>query len=649
MLMHFLAPDRRSVLFAIKGLTAACLALTVAMYLDVDKPFWAVVASMMLQARPEAGLVIEKALFLVLGSFLGALIALIILTNFAQHPELALGSLALCAGVTSMFAATVRHVNFVYAFSLVSVTATLIVLFAIGDTSTLTDASIFHIARARLIEVIIGASSASLVSMLLFPWPVGRVLEGHVRSLQDAVSSHATALFRSGTGAAELDAQRRAIVLAASILNDDANAGRYENARQADLCHRLANKSLSLLALSRAIEHLRQDRNIPDGFRSALDARMSDLLPALLAKGAADALVIDPATTRGAYYADEVSGFFRILRQVLHPADRDGGASLKARRFISHRDPLIGAYAALRSILVFLCSCGIWIYCGGTSSSVMMMVVPVLFAQMFAGAPVAGLVVRKILIGGLAAIPLAIFVELGILAQVTGHLPLLLMIFGGPLFVALMGMTKGPFMPYSLGFCLTYVVSVQPGNYMTFAADRSLVAGLGVVMGLLVLNTAFSALRAPGGAYFQRRTNHAIARALRRVGRGPFDEIWFNRQMGERLLHLHTHRVGSERSARLMAFGFCGLDLGHQALKLHERLHDGGDPLSRAALEAWHEALADAFLTGIDGGDIARMDLAAEELISAVRDTAEQTTSSYVVSAVSRVRQDLTHLAHVTD
>ncbi|OPA56707.1 hypothetical protein BZY59_30820 [Pseudomonas aeruginosa] len=84
-LIHYLQPNLRSVLFALKGVSAVALALAVSMGLDLDKPFWAMVASMMLQARPETGLVIEKALCLILGSTLGAAVAIFILDNFMPY------------------------------------------------------------------------------------------------------------------------------------------------------------------------------------------------------------------------------------------------------------------------------------------------------------------------------------------------------------------------------------------------------------------------------------------------------------------------------------------------------------------------------------------------------------------------------------
>ncbi len=47
------------------------LALFVSMALQLDRPYWAMVAAIFLQIRPESGLVIEKALCLIVGGFGG--------------------------------------------------------------------------------------------------------------------------------------------------------------------------------------------------------------------------------------------------------------------------------------------------------------------------------------------------------------------------------------------------------------------------------------------------------------------------------------------------------------------------------------------------------------------------------------------------
>ncbi|UVL43839.1 FUSC family protein [Pseudomonas sp. P108] len=211
-LMHYLAPDLRSIVFACKGLSAVALALAISMSLDLDKPFWAMVASMMLQARPEAGLVIEKAACLVLGSTVGAVIAVLILDNLTPYPVLAIGALALCVAVTSAIASTMRHVNFIFAMSLVSVTAILIVLFAMADPANTSSGSIFIVVRARLSEVLVGATSAILASVLLYPFKVKKVLEAGMNRLRDLSLTHVSAILQAQSNPTAVHQQRIGII-----------------------------------------------------------------------------------------------------------------------------------------------------------------------------------------------------------------------------------------------------------------------------------------------------------------------------------------------------------------------------------------------------------------------------------------------------
>lgn len=52
---HFLTPNRNTVIFAVKGVISMAAALFISMHLELDRPYWAVVASMLLQARKRAG------------------------------------------------------------------------------------------------------------------------------------------------------------------------------------------------------------------------------------------------------------------------------------------------------------------------------------------------------------------------------------------------------------------------------------------------------------------------------------------------------------------------------------------------------------------------------------------------------------------
>ncbi len=71
LLNSLLMPDKRAVLFAIKGVIAMALSLYIAMFLNLDRPYWALVSAVFLQIRPEGGLVIEKGLCQIVGTLIG--------------------------------------------------------------------------------------------------------------------------------------------------------------------------------------------------------------------------------------------------------------------------------------------------------------------------------------------------------------------------------------------------------------------------------------------------------------------------------------------------------------------------------------------------------------------------------------------------
>ncbi|WP_313009287.1 FUSC family protein [Stutzerimonas nitrititolerans] len=577
-LLHYFDPDLRSLLFACKGLAAVTLALAVSMSLDLDKPFWAMVASMMLQARPQAGLVMEKALFLVLGSVTGAAIALWILDHLMPYPVLAIGCLALCVAATTAVSATMRHVNFVFGTTLVGVTAMLVVMFAMADPVHVSSESIFLVVRARIGEVLVGASCAVLASVL-FPLKVETLLTGHTRRLLDACLEHTASVASASPDQSLLHHQRFDIITCAATISEDSNAGRYEEAGNVSAALTMANRALTVLAAARSLERFLPS---PPGHESEPKTGLVDecrrcltALPTLDDVSRAESLETMRCQLVAQVEAQEVPSDLNnvaTLRAALGDM-LSASAALNDRtpypnrvaRFMSHRDPLVGLRAAIRSVSVFLSCVAVWWLSEGPVGLVMMLVLPVLFAQMFAGAPNAALVVRRILIGSLLAIPVSIPMGLGLLAQGTGSFEILLLVLAGPLFLGLMAMTSPALTPYGLGFCLSIAVLIQPNNYMTFAAEQSLVTGLGIVSGLGLLFLGFELIGPPKGSNLQRRIVEAMARDLSTIGSRNRDEKWFNRRMAERLLYLRSFAPeDGQQTERWIELGFVALELGHE-------------------------------------------------------------------------------------
>ena len=74
-------------LFALKCFAAAMLALYVAFSIGLERPYWAFLTSFIV-AQPLAGAVISKALFRLIGTFVGAIVAVAMVPPLVNAPEL---------------------------------------------------------------------------------------------------------------------------------------------------------------------------------------------------------------------------------------------------------------------------------------------------------------------------------------------------------------------------------------------------------------------------------------------------------------------------------------------------------------------------------------------------------------------------------
>ncbi|MCP1314768.1 FUSC family protein, partial [Halomonas sp. 707D7] len=62
LLKTYLMPDVTAVQFAIKTTVAMMLALYIAFFFDLERPYWALISAAFLQVRPMSGMVIEKGI-----------------------------------------------------------------------------------------------------------------------------------------------------------------------------------------------------------------------------------------------------------------------------------------------------------------------------------------------------------------------------------------------------------------------------------------------------------------------------------------------------------------------------------------------------------------------------------------------------------
>ncbi|WP_083850647.1 FUSC family protein [Novosphingobium sp. Rr 2-17] len=156
-----------------KAFAAAMLATGVAFAIGLERPYWAFITSYVV-AQPLAGAVLSKALFRVIGTFVGACMAVVMVPPLVNSPELLTlaiaGWLALCVFV-SLLDRTPRS----YMFVLAGYTAVLIVLPAVEAPG-----AIFEDAVLRVQEITLGILCGSLVHGVVLPGSVSKFLLGRV-------------------------------------------------------------------------------------------------------------------------------------------------------------------------------------------------------------------------------------------------------------------------------------------------------------------------------------------------------------------------------------------------------------------------------------------------------------------------------------
>ncbi|MGH6861820.1 MAG: FUSC family protein, partial [Phyllobacterium sp.] len=194
-------PSWREWVFSAKAFLASMLALYIALWFDLPRPYWAM-AAVYVVANPLAGATNSKGLYRALGTVIGASAAVIFVPLFVNAPELLSLVVALWTGCLlymSMLDRTPRS----YVFMLAGYSLPLIALPAVMNPET-----IFDIALARSEEIIIGITCAAVVGMLVLPSSVGAVLGARISTWLDDAADWADEILR-GEGAVPATPARR--------------------------------------------------------------------------------------------------------------------------------------------------------------------------------------------------------------------------------------------------------------------------------------------------------------------------------------------------------------------------------------------------------------------------------------------------------
>ncbi|MBE7244002.1 MAG: FUSC family protein [Actinomycetospora chiangmaiensis] len=536
-------PGWRDWAFAIKTFAAAMLAMYLAMWIDLPRPYWAL-GTVYITSQMLAGATRSKALYRVLGTVLGAVVSVVLVPNLANAPELLTLAIALWVALC-LYVSLLDRTPRSYLMMLGGYTAALIGFPAVAEPGTMFDTAV-----ARAEEITLGILCASLVNTIILPRSVAPLVVGRLDAwLRDARLWTADVL---GQARSAGDTQARRLRLAADAIAFDALATplRFDRTgaeRSAQAMATLRQHMLMALpivsAVSDRIGVLEEARALPARLRALLDAMAAWIAsgtadPAEAARLRAAAEAATPALDARASWTDLVAASlaarladFIDLRQDIRLLQRhiaDGSAVTEdlafrytaAARTIRHRDHGMALLSAIAVFLVVLLTTWIWIATGwpdGAGAPMMASVGCCFFAAQDDPAPSILTFANSAVVGAVIS---AVYL-FGILPQVTSFEMLALALAPG-LILCGVCMTQPKTAPLAMGAAVngSALIALQSSYSGDFAAFAN--SAVAVIGGMWVAVVVTRLVRSVGANWSARRlravNRRSLALAARRHG-----------------------------------------------------------------------------------------------------------------------------------
>ncbi|WP_420146390.1 FUSC family protein [Sphingobium sp.] len=544
--------------FSIKTYIAAMLAYYIALRIGLHRPYWSIITCYIV-AQPLAGAMISKAAFRMMGTILGAAVAVFAVPVFVNLPELLsfiLGLwLALCTYM-AMLDRTPRS----YVFLLAGYTAGIVGFASVNQPDT-----VFDIASVRLQEILIGIATSAVVHALILPRSVSVKLAERVGDiLRDAERWSRDALMANDVGT--LDRDRRRLALDLHELHHFAVQLPFDMSRltiRTAVLRVLQDRLSMLLPLASGIEDRLSQLTQGNAALPGITALMTDIAAWLESDPGNPAFLMtaEALTTRAIglephvdmpwnwqnalclSLLDRVQDLIRIHRDAreLHamilsrkvrPSASVADAIAKARAQPLHRDHGLALRAALATLGTLAVTTIMWIataWPDGSSAVIIACIVSALYSHLDNPGPTA----VRVLYGTVAAVPIAAFYAFVLLPQVsefavmaTALAPILLMM--GSL------QARPATLPFAIGLMLTLpgllgLNDAYDADFRTFA-NSAIAQVVGVGIAIFILNIA-SSIGTRASATRLVRSGWRELAAMARV-RGAFDPAtWISRMI----------------------------------------------------------------------------------------------------------------------
>jgi uncharacterized membrane protein YccC len=537
--------SRSEILFSVKSFAAAMLAVYISMRIGLPRPFWAMMTAYIVSA-PFAGPTRSKGMYRAGGTVLGAVAVTFLVPRLFNSPELLSLALALWIGGCLYFSLLDRTPRS-YLLMLAGYTAGLIGFPAVSEPG-----AIFDIALARVEEIVLGMSCATLVHSLVLPQSFGPVLLARLdRAVHDAHHWIRDALNPAGDERSAADRRKLAgditeLRLLSTHLPFDTSHLRWTQQAVNALQERLAQfvpvvsaiedrlaalrelgaldvseRWRSLLQETTALTETPKERAL-DAQGASLHARIDQLAP-LASRDLGWTGMLELNLAARLHMLVDLCVETRALRQHIDAGVH--GSLPQALRHLPgvpasalHQDRGMALLSAFAAVVAVLACCAFWILTGwpaGAAAPMMAAVLCCFFSTQDDPAPF----IQGFLTWTIYSIPVAALYLLAILPAVHGFEALVLAC--APTFLVLGVLvarpsTFGRALPFVFGICGALAL-VDTHNADLVAFTNGILAQ---ILGLATATVITRVFRSVGAGWTARRVLKAGWSELARMGSG---------------------------------------------------------------------------------------------------------------------------------
>ncbi|SDH90728.1 FUSC family protein [Pseudomonas abietaniphila] len=321
-----LKPDLSALLFAVRTVAAGLMTLYLAFIFDLDQPKWSVMA-VIIVSQPLGGMTLQRSFSQVIGTLIGAAVAVMIMGLFAQAPLLFIACLSLWLALCTAGGTLLRYTRS-HACVLSGFTSVVVALLAVPEQD-----NVLMLAITRLTETLLGVACVCLVSLLTArPEAVARSYFAKMDQVLKLMAMHAAAVIRTEESEADFHNRQMRLLNEISSL-EGLRRHLYFDAprlRSTDgLVQRLANQRV--LMISRLAILRRQ--------RVLIDERWKGEFPEDIRRLRADELaLLDKLAVAGRSLPSSARRQFQVLQQQF---------SQHAKEAEDRDSPLTGTLRAL--------------------------------------------------------------------------------------------------------------------------------------------------------------------------------------------------------------------------------------------------------------------------------------------------------------